>query len=142
MRERKDDLDDKRSPSITCGPGTLLRRRRCSRLDERVSPAFAHDKRGGEDDSWIYAYDARNIGTELPYKRLGPWDFRRAAKANYAAITRKLWMPAAPAKGTRPVTREEIDQRWREMIGAVRDPRGYALWQVPVWTAKAASRDV
>ena len=27
-------------------------------LDERVSPAFAHDKRGGEDDSWIYAYDA------------------------------------------------------------------------------------
>src|SRR4029078_1042847 len=35
-------------------------------LDERVSPAFAHDKRGGEDDSWIYAYDARNIGTELP----------------------------------------------------------------------------
>jgi salicylate hydroxylase len=71
-------------------------------LDERVSPAFAHDKRGGEDDSWIYAYDARNIGAELPPKRLGPWDFRRAAKADYAAITRKLWMPAAPAKGTRP----------------------------------------
>ena len=37
-------------------------------LDERVSPAFAHDKRGGEDDSWIYAHDARNIGTELPPK--------------------------------------------------------------------------
>ena len=33
------------------------------------------------------------------------------------------------------VSREELDQRWREMIGAVRDPRGYALWQVPVWTA-------
>src|SRR5579863_7270979 len=32
-------------------------------VDERVSPAFAHDKRGGEDDSWIYAYDAREIGT-------------------------------------------------------------------------------
>lgn len=33
------------------------------------------------------------------------------------------------------VPREEIERRWREMIDAVRDPRGYALWQVPVWTA-------
>ena len=33
------------------------------------------------------------------------------------------------------VSREEIDRRWREMIGAVRDPRGYALWQIPLWTA-------
>ncbi len=31
--------------------------------------------------------------------------------------------------------RAEIEQRWREMIGAARDPRGYALWQVPLWTA-------
>ncbi len=77
-------------------------------VNERVSPAFAHDKRGGEDDFWGRLYDARNIGTELPPKRLGPWDFRRAAKADYAAITRKLWMPDPPAKGTRPVTREEV----------------------------------
>lgn len=33
------------------------------------------------------------------------------------------------------VSREELEQRWREMIACVRDPRGYALWQVPVWTA-------
>ena len=33
------------------------------------------------------------------------------------------------------VSREEVVQRWREMIDCVRDPRGYALWQVPVWTA-------
>lgn len=33
------------------------------------------------------------------------------------------------------VSREEIEQRWREMIDCVRDPRGYALWQIPVWTA-------
>jgi hypothetical protein len=32
--------------------------------------------------------------------------------------------------------RDEVDRRWREMIGCVRDPRGYALWQVPVWTAQ------
>lgn len=37
------------------------------------------------------------------------------------------------------VPREEIDQRWREMIDAVRDPRGYALWQVPLWTAAKSS---
>jgi SAM-dependent methyltransferase len=30
---------------------------------------------------------------------------------------------------------EELDRRWTEMIGAVRDDRGYALWQVPLWTA-------
>jgi len=34
------------------------------------------------------------------------------------------------------MTREELEQRWQEMIACVRDPRGYALWQVPVWTAE------
>ncbi|HEV2720274.1 MAG TPA: SAM-dependent methyltransferase, partial [Thermoanaerobaculia bacterium] len=34
------------------------------------------------------------------------------------------------------VSRAEVEQRWREMIECVRDPRGYALWQVPVWTAR------
>lgn len=77
-------------------------------LDERVSPAFAHDKRGGEDDAWIYAYDARDIGTELPPKRLGPWDYRQTAKADYAAITQELWKPAIPAIDARPVTLEEV----------------------------------
>lgn len=33
------------------------------------------------------------------------------------------------------VTQEEIERRWREMIECVRDPRGYALWQIPLWTA-------
>jgi hypothetical protein len=33
------------------------------------------------------------------------------------------------------VPRDEVERRWREMIGCVRDPRGYALWQLPVWTA-------
>ncbi|HET7712006.1 MAG TPA: SAM-dependent methyltransferase, partial [Thermoanaerobaculia bacterium] len=31
--------------------------------------------------------------------------------------------------------REEVERRWREMIECVRDPRGYALWHVPLWTA-------
>ena len=34
------------------------------------------------------------------------------------------------------VPRAELEQRWREMIDCARDPRGYALWQVPVWTAE------
>jgi SAM-dependent methyltransferase len=34
------------------------------------------------------------------------------------------------------MSRAELERRWREMIDCVRDPRGYALWQVPVWTAR------
>jgi ubiquinone/menaquinone biosynthesis C-methylase UbiE len=33
------------------------------------------------------------------------------------------------------VPRAEVERRFEEMIACVRDPRGYALWQVPVWTA-------
>ena len=34
------------------------------------------------------------------------------------------------------VPRAEVEQRWREMIACVRDPRGYALWQIPIFTAR------
>lgn len=37
---------------------------------------------------------------------------------------------------TTRMSRAEIESRWAEMIGCVRDPRGYALWQVPVWSAR------
>jgi hypothetical protein len=33
-------------------------------------------------------------------------------------------------------SREEVERRFREMIDCARDPRGYALWQVPLWTAR------
>ena len=33
------------------------------------------------------------------------------------------------------VSREEVERRWREMIECARDPQGYALWQIPLWTA-------
>jgi hypothetical protein len=32
--------------------------------------------------------------------------------------------------------REAVLQHWNEMIACVRAPHGYALWQVPVWTAR------
>ena len=32
--------------------------------------------------------------------------------------------------------REEIEAHWKEMIECARDPRGYALWQVPLWSAR------
>ncbi|HYV48401.1 MAG TPA: hypothetical protein VFA20_26255 [Myxococcaceae bacterium] len=33
------------------------------------------------------------------------------------------------------MSREDVLQWWRELIACVRDPRGYAVWQLPVWTA-------
>jgi SAM-dependent methyltransferase len=33
-------------------------------------------------------------------------------------------------------SRDEVAERWRQMIGCIRDPRGFALWQVPVWSAR------
>ena len=34
------------------------------------------------------------------------------------------------------VPRDEVERRWAEMIACVRDPRGYALWQAPIWSAR------
>ena len=96
-------------------------------LDERVSPAFAHDKRGGENDNWIYSYDARDIGTVLPLSKPGPWDFRQAAKADHTAANQPLWTPQKPADGTRRVTAEEVarhnsnDDCWVIISGKVYD---------------------
>ena len=35
-------------------------------------------------------------------------------------------------------SRAEIERWWEQMIECIRDPRGYALWQAPVWTATKA----
>ena len=73
------------SPSITCGPRTPLRR---GTIDtrRRVSPALPRQARR-RGHSWIYRR-RRNIG-RIASQRLGP-GLRRAAKADYAAITRTL----------------------------------------------------
>jgi SAM-dependent methyltransferase len=34
------------------------------------------------------------------------------------------------------IPRAELQRRWQEMIDCVRDPHGYALWQVPIWSAR------
>jgi SAM-dependent methyltransferase len=33
------------------------------------------------------------------------------------------------------ISRERVAEEFRQMIDCARDPRGYALWQVPLWTA-------
>jgi salicylate hydroxylase len=73
---------------------------------------FDHNERAGSDDSWIYAFDARQIGDKLPIRKLGPWDFRSRTDALSARreIAQNLWKPEKPWTGDRPVTREELAQ--------------------------------
>jgi salicylate hydroxylase len=91
---------------------TPQRRQILKALNERDYPVFDHTERAGSDDSWIYAFDARNIGDKLPIKKLGPWDFRSREDALTARkeVARSLWKPAKPLTGDRPVTREELAQ--------------------------------
>lgn len=81
-------------------------------LNERDYPVFDHAQRAGGDDSWLYAFDARDIGDEIPAKRLGPWDFRSAEAVREARIevARNLWVPEVSLKGDRKVTPEEVQQ--------------------------------
>ncbi len=81
-------------------------------LNERDYPVFDHAQRAGGDDSWLYAFDARDIGDEIPAKRLGPWDFRSAEAVREARIevARNLWVPEVSLKGDRKVTLEEVQQ--------------------------------
>lgn len=81
-------------------------------LNERDYPVFDHAQRAGGDDSWLYAFDARDIGDKIPAKRLGPWDFRSVEAVREARIevARNLWVPEVSLKGDRKVTLEEVQQ--------------------------------
>jgi salicylate hydroxylase len=91
-------------------PDSPERRLLLKALNERDYPIFDHEQRAGEDDSWIYAFDARQIGSRLPPKKLGPWDFRprTAARDARKEIARNLWTPAVSLRGDRKVTRTEL----------------------------------
>jgi hypothetical protein len=43
---------------------------------------------------------------------------------------------AGPIAEHAGVPRERIVAHWDEMIACARSRRGYALWQVPIWTAR------
>jgi SAM-dependent methyltransferase len=64
-------------------------------------------------------------------------DTLRVARETFAAIWeawRDGYTEALVAHSG--ASREAIERHWREMIACVRAPRGYALWQVPIWTAR------
>ena len=89
---------------------TPQRRQILKALNERDYPVFDHEQRAGDDDSWIYAFDAREIGDKLPLKKLGPWDFRSRSAAMEARreVMGNLWAPEVSLKGDRKVTRAEV----------------------------------
>jgi salicylate hydroxylase len=93
-------------------PDSPERRLLLQALNERDYPTFDHDQRAGDDDSWIYAFDARQVGDRLPPRKLGPWDFRppKAAAEARKQIATNLWTPARSLTGNRKVTRAEVAQ--------------------------------
>ncbi|MFP6780445.1 MAG: cytochrome b5 domain-containing protein [Gammaproteobacteria bacterium] len=108
---------------------TPQRRQILKALNERDYPVFDHEQRAGDDDSWIYAFDARSVGDKLPLKKLGPWDFRSRADAMEAQreVMGNLWVPDKPLSGDRQVTRAEVathnsfDDCWVIIRGKVYD---------------------
>jgi len=63
-------------------------------------------------------------------------DTLRAGRETFAQIW-EAWRDGytAPLVQYTGLPRAEVEAWWAEMIACVRDPRGYALWQVPVWSA-------
>lgn len=88
------------------------RRQILAAVNERDMAFFDHEQRAGDDDSWIYEYDARNVGDRLPARRWGPWDYRAKGAGADARreIFRNLWRPPQPLSGDRTVTRAELEQ--------------------------------
>ena len=82
------------------------------KLNERDYPIFDHEQRAGDDDSWIYAFDARKIGDKLPVKKLGPWDFRsrEASRDARREVALNLWKPKVSLKGDRKISKAEFTQ--------------------------------
>lgn len=93
-------------------PDSPQRRQLLQAVNERDYPVFDHERRAGDDDSWIYAFDARNIGVKLPHKKLGPWDFRsrEAGREARKEIALNLWKPPVVLAGERRVSRDEVSQ--------------------------------
>lgn len=105
------------------------RRQILKALNERDYPVFDHEQRAGDDDSWIYAFDARAVGDKLPLRKLGPWDFRSRAAAVEARreVMGSLWIPPASLAGDLRLTRAEVaehdsfDNCWVIIRGKVYD---------------------
>jgi len=98
-------------------------------VNERDMAIFDHEQRAGDDDSWIYEFDARRIGDTLPSQQWGPNDYRGQGIGAEVRrqIHRNLWKPPVPRSGDHPVTRDELeahatfDDSWIKIGDAVYD---------------------
>ena len=39
------------------------------------------------------------------------------------------------------MSRDEVRRTWEEMLTVIRDPAGYFVWRVPVWSGRVPARD-
>ena len=79
-------------------------------LDERVSPAFAHDKRGGERRLVDLCVRRTQYRRRIASQEIGTVGLSPSREGRLRHDYRQALEPAAPASGTRPVTREEVAQ--------------------------------
>jgi SAM-dependent methyltransferase len=103
------------------------------RIPPRYAKAIGCDLNIGRK-MWAFLQDLGMDGINVDYLVV---DTVRVARETFARIWeawRDGYTDSIAEHGGIP--REEVERRWSEMIDCVRDPRGYALWQVPLWTAQ------
>jgi len=122
---------------LWCHPTSLDSDGFWQRFPPKISAGFGTDLHVGRK-TFTLLYDLGMTGIAVDYVVVDTLRVEREIFARIWEAWRDGYTEAlVEHSGT---SRDEIEQRWREMIAAVRDPRGYALWQVPVWTAAKPAR--
>ena len=122
---------------LWCHPTALDSDGFWQRIPNRYGPALGCDLHVGRK-MFTYLTELGLVDLHVDYLVI---DTLRVARETFARIW-EAWRDGYTDSIVQHtgVPRDEVERRWREMIACVRDARGYALWQVPLWTAAKPPR--